>query len=317
MSTTIDRPARGDAEGRIARARNALMAAETAAGVRGGAWSVRTAMAVRENGTSAPAPRLAVAPVPATSAPASTGVVGQAALEPEAPRSPTPSPARSAPPAVAPTDDRFLDVPDALTGLFPFGAMRRGTTTVLTGSSSLELHLAAALMADGAWCAFVARGDLGLAAAAEAGIALDRVAVVPRPGPDAPGVLGALVDGFDVVCVGPCRALSSADRRSLSARVRHRGGVLLSSAPWPGAELTLEVSESSWSGIGSGHGVLHTERLVVEATGRGVGARRVVEVEMRAAGATTSLRPHHLTPRRLEDVRDGVVGDAALLERAG
>jgi len=78
-------------------------------------------------------------------------------------------------------------------------------------------------MVDGAWCALVSHPDLGLAAALDAGVDPSRCVMVPDPGSDAGAVLGAVADGFDVVVVGACTALSDRDRRALSQRVRHRG----------------------------------------------------------------------------------------------
>jgi len=45
--------------------------------------------------------------------------------------------------------------------------------------------------------------DLGLLAAYELGVDLERLALVPEPGPDWPQVVAALLDGIDVVVVAP------------------------------------------------------------------------------------------------------------------
>ena len=136
-------------------------------------------------------------------------------------------------------------MPGALAPLFPGGALARGSVVQVTGSTSVLLALAGAASADGAWCALAALPDVGWRAAAAAGLALDRVAVVPRPGPDAAAVVGALVDGFDVLVVGPCPALGERDRRLLGSRLRTRGAVLLSTHPWPGAHLVLHAAAQS------------------------------------------------------------------------
>lgn len=130
-------------------------------------------------------------------------------------------------------DGAWLPVPSALAPLLPYGAVRRGSIVEATGSTAVLLHLVASLAGQEAWSAVVARPDLGLAAALAAGIDPSRLVLVPDPGPTAGSVLGALVDGFDVVVLGPCPALSSRERRSIAQRVRHRGAVLLSPHPGP------------------------------------------------------------------------------------
>ena len=127
-----------------------------------------------------------------------------------------------------------MAVPPPLAPILPEG-LRRGGTTVVTGSTSLVLAMLAHACAGGAWAAVVGQPTIGLLAAAQAGVSLDRLAVVPRPGLEAPTVVAALLDGVDVVVVGPEAALTDADRRKLSARARDRGSVLLSTVDWPGA----------------------------------------------------------------------------------
>lgn len=99
--------------------------------------------------------------------------------------------------------ERGLPLAPALRPLFPGGALRRGSTVALApsnaGQTSLLFALLAAASAAGSWCAAVGLPDLGLVAAAEAGVVVDRLALVPRPGPEWPGVVAALLDGVDIV----------------------------------------------------------------------------------------------------------------------
>lgn len=214
-------------------------------------------------------------------------------------REATVEPVRPAPEAgsgrqVLPVDTTWIPAPEALATLVPHGAFRRGSTAVVTGSTSLMLHTAAALMTEGAWCALVSYPDLGLAAALDAGIDPARCAVIPRPGPDAAAVLSAVTDGFDVVVVGHCTALNERDRRSISQRVRHRGAVLLSSRPWLGSDVTLTVTSRAGRGLTS-RGRLVAEELEVTGTGRGAGGgapRRARMHVLRQDGVT------HLLPGR-------------------
>jgi len=180
-------------------------------------------------------------------------------------------------PALITAERPPMAVPPALAPLLPEG-LRRGGTTAVTGSTSLVLVLLAQACAHGAWAAVVGRPDLGVLAASQAGLDLDRLAMVPSPGPDAPAVVAALLDGLDVVVVGPEARLTDADRRRLAARARDRGAVLMPTYAWPGAGTTLVVEGGRWTGVGTGDGWLRAHRLRVTRTGRGVGAERAVDL---------------------------------------
>ncbi|GIG25877.1 hypothetical protein [Cellulomonas denverensis] len=178
------------------------------------------------------------------------------------------------------TDRPPLPVPPAITSLLPDG-LRRGGTTAVLGSTSLVLAMiAAACTAREAWAAVVGQPSIGLVAAAEAGVGLDRLALVPRPGPDAPSVLAALLDGLDLVVVGPGAALQDSDRRRLMARARDRGSVLLATTPWPGAGCVLTVTGGRWTGPGEGDGRLRARELHLTRTGRGAAGGRPEELDL-------------------------------------
>ncbi|WP_421741752.1 hypothetical protein [Cellulomonas sp.] len=164
-----------------------------------------------------------------------------------------------------------MAVPPPLAPILPEG-LRRGGTTVVTGSTSLVLAMLAHACAGGAWAAVVGQPTIGLLAASQAGVSLDRLAVVPRPGLEAPTVVAALLDGVDVVVVGPEAALTDTDRRKLSARARDRGSVLLSTADWPGAGVVLTVESGRWTGVDAGEGRLRTHEIRLVRTGRGSAA---------------------------------------------
>ncbi|WP_263730373.1 hypothetical protein [Cellulomonas sp. SG140] len=161
-----------------------------------------------------------------------------------------------------------MDVPAELAPVLP-GGLRRGDTTVVTGSTSLVLTMLAHACRHGAWAAAVGRPDLGLLAAAQAGVDLARLAMVPDPGAQAATVVAALLDGIDVVVVGAAAVLTDTERRQLSARARERGTVLLPTCAWPGASTVLSVRELGWTGVGAGEGRLRSHRLRVQRSGRG------------------------------------------------
>jgi hypothetical protein len=156
-------------------------------------------------------------------------------------------------------------------------------------------------MAEGAWAAIVGAPLLGVAAAADHGITMERLAIVDTPPLDqAAAVLAALVDAIDVVVVGSI-GLRASDARRLSARLRERNGVLISMGTWPeAAELKLDVTEATWVGIERGHGHLQGWDLEVRVTGRGAAARgRSGRVSLAAAAAPVSessfIRTHTAT----------------------
>jgi len=174
--------------------------------------------------------------------------------------------------------DRTLPVAPELSRLFPAGGLRRGSTVAVRlgerpGATSLLLALVAAASAAGSWCAVVGLPDLGMVAAAEAGVAMERFALVPRPGPDWPGVVAALLDGVDVVAVATPGPVPAVVRTRLAARARQRGSVLVPCGRWDGADLTLSVGDGVWHGPEQGRGRLLRREQEVVAYGRGAAAQ--------------------------------------------
>ncbi len=190
--------------------------------------------------------------------------------------------ARSAP--AVPAADRLLKVSPVLAELLPERGLRRGSTVAVTtgrapGATSLTLSLLAPASVAGAWCAVVGLPDLGLVAAAEIGVVLERLALVPDPGEQWPVVTAALLESVDIVVLRPTGKVRAGDARRLTARARERGAVLVildpaGGARWPeGADVRLEVRASVWSGLGYGHGHLQAREVEVMVTGRRGAAR--------------------------------------------
>ncbi len=174
--------------------------------------------------------------------------------------------------------ERTLPVLAALRNLFPGGALQRGwvITTGGDGATSLALAVAAGPSAAGSWTAVVGEEGLGLAAAAEAGLALERLLIVAALEPrDAVEATAALVGSVDVVLVGSGIRLGAADHRRLAARLRERGSVLIhpGAGSLDGADVRLQVVSSRWSGLGDGWGLLRSRHVSVRAEGRGTASR--------------------------------------------
>lgn len=307
--TTAADAGTADAGSKHAQALAALRSAEARTGVRKQATPARVVQAVRaeraheQSGQEQPrvqvrALRGGLLTEPVHVAPE----VGPAAAEVRPAAEPAPSPgSRVGHPG---EDTRVLPVHPHLAALLPDGGLRAGTTVVVRGSTSLLLTLLAEASRDGAWTVLVGYPAAGLAAAADAGCDLARTLVVPLPagsGVDAPAVLAALIDGMDVVVVGPEVSLLDQDRRRLTARARDRGTVLLPTASsgaasgWAGAHVVLEATAGDWTGVDHGVGWLRRRTLRVRRTGRGSAARPLhLDVELpvcRAAGP--GLVPPH------------------------
>jgi hypothetical protein len=201
--------------------------------------------------------------------------------------------------------EQRLPVLPAVEPLVPGAGLRRGSTVSIgvaagaCGATSLALALAAAASRAGSWVAAVGIPSLGLVAADELGVALERLVLVAAPDRDAWGGVGAaLVDGFDVVILPAGR---TTDARRLVARARERGAVLLQlGAGWPeGADLQLQVARSRWEGVEDGHGHLQARKVRVACRGRGEAARpRAVDLWLPGPGGgveavAAPVRPLH------------------------
>ncbi|MFB9319817.1 hypothetical protein [Cryptosporangium minutisporangium] len=151
-----------------------------------------------------------------------------------------------------------------------WGGLRRGATVAVPGSTSLLFALLAGVQRAGGWVAAAGVRELGIVAASESRVDLSRFALVPDPGPDWPTIIAALIDGLDTVVVTPPPGpVPLRVARSLTARARHQGSLLLSTTDqWPETDLTLQVTGRTWSGIGRGHGRLRGQHVTVRATGR-------------------------------------------------
>ena len=173
-----------------------------------------------------------------------------------------------------PDASKLLPVDPRLTPLLPWpGGLRRGATVAAVGSTSLLMLLVAAAMREGSWAAVVGMPQFGVLAAAEYGIPLDRLALIDNPGPEWPTVVAALIDGVDLVVVQAPPGVSEATVRSLQARARQRGAVLIPTAAWPSSDLVLQAGARQWTGLGQGRGRLRTQQLELRASGRGRAAR--------------------------------------------
>jgi hypothetical protein len=185
--------------------------------------------------------------------------------------------------------DELLPVTPVFTELLGTPGLRRGSTVAISttgppGVTALACSLLAAASSEGAWCAAVSMGDLGVVAAAELGVALDRLALVPHPGSKLAPVIAALLDGCDAV-LAPADASASQFRR-LAARARERRSVLVllsgsravASFPRPvpeGVDVRIVVEGNVFRGLGLGTGRLGYRHVDVVVTRRSATPRTV------------------------------------------
>lgn len=178
--------------------------------------------------------------------------------------------------------EQLLPVAGPFEALLPVAGLRRGSTVSVTatgvgGGTSLALALVAEASRAGSWMAAVGLPSLGLVAADEAGVALERLVLVRAPERSTWGsVVAALVDGFDLLLLHAGRGgVRPVDARKLVARARERGTVLVQLGPgWEGeADLSLRIVDARWEGLDHGYGHLLARRITLEVSGRGAAAR--------------------------------------------
>jgi len=219
---------------------------------------------------------------------------------------------------------RTLPVPDAWAPLLPAGALVRGRSIACTGlaAPTLALSLVAEAVREGAWLAVVDLPWIGVEAAGELGVPLERLGRgdVGRRGREGRGELwgeavAAALDGFDCLLTRVPAGAPAGLVRRLQVRLRSRGGVLVAVGdPGPlGPEVTVAADDLRWEGLGRGHGHLRSRRLAATVTGRRVPRPRRGELLLPAPGGAVTeapveptvlhptgprprTRPHHRAP---------------------
>ncbi len=208
--------------------------------------------------------------------------------------------------------DRVLPVSAALEALFPEGGLGRGSIIGCQGATAMSVALATVSQASaaGSWLACVGVPTLGLRAASEVGIALERLVMVASPAEKSPAekspqeagatanVMSALIDGFDLIVLRDAAAIPMALGRRLQSRLQARGAVLVivgNSGPFI-CDLIISGVSAQWEGLGDGSGRLARRRLALSATGRR--SPRAKHVEVWLPGATGGIEsitplPHH------------------------
>ncbi|TDK86715.1 hypothetical protein [Mycolicibacterium mucogenicum] len=162
---------------------------------------------------------------------------------------------RGRPEPVPRAAESLLESSDLQSELLP-DVLPRGTVAVLSGARSLPLRMVAAVTASGGYAAIVGQPKVGLLAAVEMGADLERIALIPDPGPDPVEVAAVLMDGLDLVLLGlGGKSVPAGRARVVASRARQRECTLLvTDGDWPGASARLEARVRGYEVVGAGAG---------------------------------------------------------------
>ena len=191
---------------------------------------------------------------------------------------------RGRPEAAPKVVESLLEPSDLQSELLP-DVLPRGTVAVLSGARSLPLRMVAAVTASGGYAAIVGQPKVGLLAAVEMGADLERIALIPDPGPDPVEVAAVLMDGLDLVLLGlGGKSVPAGRARVVASRARQRECTLLvTDGDWPGATARLEARVRGYEVVGAvagdpapGCGRIGRVRLDTRARGRSMRPLRAV-----------------------------------------
>jgi len=187
-------------------------------------------------------------------------------------------------PELVPARDRCLPVDEVFAPLMPDAGLQRGRVIGCSGVAawSLALGVISRAVCTGSWVAFVGTPMVGLEAASELGVALERVVLVAVDGSSSVWAerVAAAADGFELIVTCPPVGAERVARR-VRQRLQARGVVLLAVSPsTPSLACDVELSSTAvtWAGIGQGSGYLMARRVNVAVAGRRVPRRRECEL---------------------------------------
>ena len=175
--------------------------------------------------------------------------------------------------------ERTLPTPADCADLFAEGGLVRGRTLSTTGpaATTVMLRLVAAAVEAGGWMAVIDVPTLGLDAASELGIALERVvAIDTRDAGVWADVVAAAADGFEVLVTRVPGDVRPSTLRKVVTRLQQRGVVMMVVGdPGPLAcDGVIDTGHQVWAGVGAGWGRLEQRVVEVTATGRRLPGQR-------------------------------------------
>ncbi len=185
-----------------------------------------------------------------------------------------------------------LPVPAPLREAMPGGGLAHGTACLFSGTPLVLMGVLAEVTRAGGHAALLGLPELGLLAAAEMGADLRRIALIPRPGRDPAQIISVLLEGMDLVVLGPGSLdVAPARARALNARLRGKKTVLaVLGTEWPGARTTVAAHVRRYAGVSRGKGRLRSLELLITVQRRGSPPRSVPACLSVAARGTAQDR---------------------------
>lgn len=189
-------------------------------------------------------------------------------------------------------NERVIPTHPDIAALLPGGGLQQGAAYSMDHSAMLLITLLAEPSQQGSWCAIVGMPEFGTEAAHRAGINLERLVLVPRPGQHWLTVASALADVMGIVVLTPPRRVPEQTLSRFHARLRERGTTVLARGHWPGSEAHISLSHSSWTGLGDGYGYLAQREATVTVTHRSTGVPRSTRLQWPAvSGVARTVAP--------------------------
>ena len=187
-----------------------------------------------------------------------------------------------------------LAVADDVRELLPDSGLVRGRIVRCSGDAGLSLALSLCSLAtqQGSWLGVVGVDHLGLLAAVEHGVALERTVLVhpPKTSREWSITVAAAIEGLDLLIVAVPERLSVNDARRVQTRLQSRRAVMIivdntvlsQSRSMNGsneaqqflADVVLDTKTKSWSGVDKGAGYLQHRDVRIRVSGRRVARER-------------------------------------------
>jgi len=187
-----------------------------------------------------------------------------------------------------------LAVADDVRELLPDSGLVRGRIVRCSGDAGLSLALSLCSLAtqQGSWLGVVGVDHLGLLAAVEHGVALERTVLVhpPKTSREWSITVAAAIEGLDLLIVAVPERLSVNDARRVQTRLQSRRAVMIivdntvlsKSRSMNGsneaqqflADVVLDTKTKSWSGVDKGAGYLQHRDVRIRVSGRRVARER-------------------------------------------
>ena len=187
-----------------------------------------------------------------------------------------------------------LAVSDDVRELLPDSGLVRGRIVRCSGDAGLSLALSLCSLAtqQGSWLGVVGVEHLGLLAAVEHGVALERTVLVhpPKTSREWSITVAAAIEGLDLLIVAVPERLSVNDARRVQTRLQSRRAVMIivdntvlsQSRSMNGsneaqqflADVVLDTKTKSWSGVDKGAGYLQHRDVRIRVSGRRVARER-------------------------------------------